>query len=130
MNRIVNILNQSKPFFLATNDEMQPRVRPYNAVMEYDDKVYFYTNTRTHAFKQIENNPNVEICAMINEDRWLRVSGKVVYDDNTDAKLAMLEANPELRSMYNENDKIFKVFYLDNMQATIHSVHSESEIIK
>jgi len=41
----------------------------------------------------------------------------------------MLDANPELRSMYTEDDKIFYVFYLSNMSATIHSTHSELEVI-
>ncbi len=130
MKRIVNILNQSKPFFFATIDDGKfPRVRPYNAVMSFEDKVYFYTNSRTHAFKQIEKNPMIEICAMINEDRWLRVCGKVVYDYREEVKKAMLDANPSLRSMYDENDKIFEVFYLSNIQATIHSNHSEPEVI-
>ena len=129
MNRIVNILNQSKPFFFATTDGKRPFVRPYNAVVEFEDKVYFYTNNRTHAFKEIEMNPFIEVCAMINEDRWLRVSGKVVYDSREEVKKAMLDANPELRSKYDENDKIFYVFYLSNMEATIHSNHSEPENI-
>lgn len=129
MNRVANILNQTKPFFFATTENGQPRVRPYNAVCEFEDKVYFYTNNHTHAYKQIGENPMIEICAMINEDRWLRVNGKVVFDYRPEVKKAMLEANPELKKMYRENDKIFEVFYLSNMQATIHSNHVEPEVI-
>ena len=129
MNRIVNILNQSKTFFFATSEGKFPRVRPYNAVVEFEGKVYFYTNKRTHAFKQIADNPFVELCAMISEDRWLRVNGKVVFDYRPEVKQAMLEAHPELRTMYSADDKIFEVFYLSNMQATIHSNHSEPEVI-
>ena len=129
MNRIVNILNQSKPFFFATTDGKFPTVRPYNAVVEFEDKVYFYTNKRTYAYKQIAENPFVELCAMISEDRWLRVGGKVVYDYRPEVKKAVLDAHPELRTMYHEDDKIFEVFYLSNMQCTIHSNHSEPEVI-
>lgn len=129
MNRIVNILNQSKIFFFSTVEGKQPRVRPYNVAVEFEDKVYFYTNNHTHAFRQIAENPFVELCAMISEDRWLRVNGKVVYDYRPEVKQAMLEAHPELKSMYSVDDKIFEVFYLSNMQATIHSNHSEPEVI-
>lgn len=129
MNRIVNILNQSKTFFFATIDGNQPRVRPYNAVCEFEDKVYFYTNNHTHAFSQMGENPKIELCAMISEDRWLRVNGKIVFDYRVEAKRAMLEANPELKKMYREDDKIFEVFYLSNCQAKIHSTHSEPEVI-
>ena len=127
--RIARILTQAKTFYFATIDGNQPRVRPYNAVVEYEDKVYFYTNKRTHAYKQLAVNPFVELCAMISDDRWLRVNGKIVYDYRPEVKKAMLEAHPELRSMYNENDKIFEVFYLSNMAATIHSNNQEPEVI-
>lgn len=129
MNRVVNILNQSKTFFFATAEGNQPRVRPYNATVEFEDKVYFYTNNHTHAFKQIADNPFVEICAIISEDRWLRVNGKVVYDYRPEVKQAMLDAHPELKSKYSADDKIFEVFYLSNMSATIHSNNMEPEII-
>lgn len=127
--RIVNMLRQSKSFFFATVEDGRPKVRPFNAVMEYNDKVYFYTNNHKSAFKQMRDNPNIELCAMLSGDRWLRVSGQVVFDYNEDAKRAMLDSNPELRNMYNENDKIFEVFYLSNMQAIIHSLHHEREVI-
>lgn len=131
VSRIANILKNSKNFFFATTDGKRPFVRPFNAVVEFDDKVYFYTNNRTHAFKQIETNPFVELCAMIGEgyERWLRVSGKVEFDYRPEVKKAMLDANPELRTMYSEDDKIFYVFYLSNMSASIHSQDSATEEI-
>ena len=71
----------------------------------------------------------LNLSAMISEDRWLRVSGKIVYDYRPEAKKAMIEANPELRTMYSEDDKIFYVFYLSNMSASIHSQDSATEEI-
>ena len=130
LNRVVNNIRNAKTFFFATVDENnQPRVRPYNAVALFDDKVYFYTNNHTHAFKQMNTNPKIELCAMISEDRWLRVSGKIVYDYRPEVKEAMLNANPDLKTMYSVDDKIFEVFYLSNMQATIHSNNMEPEVI-
>ena len=117
--RIVRILRQAKTFFFATVDVDQPRVRPYNAVVEYDDKVYFYTNNHKSAFKQMMATPKIELCAQISEDRWIRVSGKVVFDYGTEAKKAMLDANPELRKIYNEEDKIFEVFNEEVIKALI-----------
>ncbi len=127
--RIVRILRQAKTFFFATVDGDQPRVRPYNAVVEFDDKVYFYTNNHKTAYKQMMTTPKIELCAQISEDRWIRVSGKIVFDYRPEAKKAMLDANPELRKMYSEEDKIFEVFYLSNMAAQIHSLHQSPEVI-
>lgn len=127
--RIVRILRQAKTFFFATVDGDQPRVRPFNAVVEFDDKVYFYTNNHKSAFKQMMDSPKIELCAQISDERWIRVSGKIVFDYRQEAKKAMLDANPELRKMYNEEDKIFEVFYLSNMAAAIHSLHESPEVI-
>ncbi len=127
--RIVRNLRQAKTFFFATADGDQPRVRPYNAVVEFEDKVYFYTNNHKSAFKQMMVSPKIELCALISEERWIRVSGKIVFDYRPEAKKAMLDANPELRKMYNEEDKIFEVFYLSNMAAAIHSINEKPEVI-
>ena len=127
--RIVRILRQAKTFFFATVDGDQPRVRPYNAVVEFDDKVYFYTNNHKSAFKQMMDSPKIELCALISEERWIRVSGKIVFDYRPEVKKAMLDANPELKKMYSEDDKIFEVFYLSNMSAAIHSLHERPEVI-
>ncbi len=115
MNRVVNILKNAKVFYFSTIDGDQPQVRPYNVVMEYNDKTYFYTNNHTHAYKQVQVNPKIELCASIDEDRWLRVNGKIVFDYDIEVKKKMLEENPELKKKYSADDKIFEVFYLSNM---------------
>ena len=127
--RIVNLLKHAKNFFFSTDDNGQPNVRPFNAVMEFEDKIYLYTNNHNSAYQQIQSNPRVGICAMLNDDRWLKISGSVVFDDRIEAKTAMLDANPMLRKNYSENDKIFEVFYLTNVSAKIHSNYSNIEVI-
>lgn len=128
-SRIVNLLKQAKVFFFATVDGTQPNVRPFNAVVEYEDRIYFYTNNHKNAYKQMKKTPKVELCAIIGDDRWIRVNGEVVFDNSPEAKLAMLSSNPELKKIYNEYDKIFEVFYLKNMHAKISCSYSEAEVI-
>ena len=70
--------------------------------------------------KQMMDNPNIEICAMY-EGKWIRVEGKAKEDDRTVARKAMLDAYPDLRSMYDENDGNTAVFVIDNAVATIYS---------
>ena len=127
--RIVNLLRQSKSFFIATSADLQPNVRPFNAVASYDGKVYLYTNNRASAYKHIQKNPKIGICALADEDRWLKITATAVFDDSIYAKRAMLDANPQLRKMYSEVDKIFEVFYLDNVTAKIHSNYAKPEVI-
>lgn len=127
--RIVNLLKHAKTFYIATTYQNQPSVRPFNAVVKYDGKIYLYTNNRTSAYKHLSENPSVGICTMVAEDRWLKLSGTAVFDNSIEAKKAMLDANPSLRKMYTENDKIFEVFYLDNLSAKIHSNYAGPEVI-
>ncbi len=127
--RVLKILKQAETFFFATSDDGQPNVRPFNAVCAFEDKVYFYTNNHKNAYKQMKKNPKVELCAVISEDRWIRVSGEAVFDERAEAKRQMLEENPRLKKIYSENDKIFEVFYLNNMSAKIHSLYTSPETV-
>ncbi len=129
MNKITEFLNKSGTFYLSTVENNMPRVRPFGAVAEYDGKIYICTNNQKNVFKQILVNPNIEISSMVG-DKWIRLEGKLVVDERIEAKGAMLESNPSLRSMYNENDGIFEVLYFTEATAKICSFTSEPEIVK
>ena len=49
--------------------------------------------------------------------RWLRLDADCRLDERREAKTAMLEANPSLRSMYSEDDSVMAVFAMDNCEA-------------
>ena len=51
-------------------------------------------------------------------------------DDRTVARKAMLDAYPELRNMYDENDGNTAVFVIDNAVATIYSFTEEPKVYK
>ena len=89
--------------------------------MEYQGRVYLATNNTKKVFQQLVKNPKVEVSGMA-KGKWIRLSGKAVVDDSKEAKEAMLEANPVLKNMYNLEDGIFAVFYLDDMKASLYSM--------
>ena len=70
---------------------------------------------------QLEANPKVEISSMTPDGRWLRLAAEAVEDVRFEARKAMLDANPNLRRMYSEDDGKIFVFYLRNAVATINS---------
>jgi uncharacterized pyridoxamine 5'-phosphate oxidase family protein len=129
MNKIAQFLADSKAFFVATNEEDQPRVRPFGAVMEWDGKIYICTNNKKKVFAQILKNPKIEICAMV-EEKWIRISGKVIVDPRAEARAAMLEAYPSLKRMYRSDDGLFEVLYFTEGTATIYSFTGEPEELK
>ena len=129
MQKVEQFLKEAGTYYLATIDGDKPRVRPFGTILFYEGKLYIQTGKVKNVSKQIHANPNVEICAFKNGE-WIRVEGELVEDSRVEAKKAMLDAYPDLRGMYNENDENTEVFYLKNATATISSFVKEPEIIK
>ena len=116
MKETLEFLKKAGTFYLATMDGDQPRVRPFGAVCEFEGKLYLVTNNKKDVYKQIMSNPKIEISGMA-DGKWIRLSGEAVQDPRREAKKAMLDANPGLRGMYNEDDGIVEVLYLRNATA-------------
>lgn len=122
MNEILKFLdNQPNPFFLATTENGEPRVRPFSFIMQYDGKLYFTTGTSKAVYSQLKENPAVEICSLPNDKmQWMRVKGRVVFEDNLDAKKEAFNVMPMLKRSYKtpENPEM-TVFYLDDVKSEI-----------
>lgn len=74
-------------------------------------------------------NPNVEISGFTNRE-WIIPSGKLVHDDRREARKSMLDAYPNLRGMYNEDDGNIAVLYFENATATFCSFITAPRIIR
>ncbi len=128
MNEIRDFIKESGMFFIATIDNNKPKVRPFGVIEIYEDHLYIQTGKKKDVFKQIMDNNNVELCAF-NNGKWIRVSGKLILDDRVEVKKYMLDQNPELRTMYNENDDNTAVLYFDGGKAVIYSFTEEPKVI-
>lgn len=129
MDRIVEFLKSAEVYYLATVDGDQPRVRPFGTVNVFEGKVYIQTGKVKDVSKQLHANPKAEICAF-KDGKWIRISGELVEDDRREARESMLNAYPDLRAMYNEDDGNTEVFYFKDATAVIASFTAAPEIIK
>ena len=120
MEEVFEFLKKCGTFYIATEDGNKPRVRPFGVVNIFEGKLYIQTGKSKNVSKQMQINPNVEICSCI-DGRWIRLEGKVVRDDRREAKLSMLEANPILKNMYSADDDNTEVLYFENAKATFFS---------
>lgn len=127
MKRALEFLRECGTFYLATTEGDQPRVRPFGAVFEYEGKLYIVTNNTKKCFKQMLENPKVEISGMNKKGQWIRVAGEVANDDRREVKELALEVNPALKSMYSIDDGIFAVLYFTEGTAIISSFTAEPE---
>lgn len=129
MEKVLNYLREN-PFFIATCDGAQPRVRPFGAVSEFEGRIYIITSNQKKCYQQMLNNPKVEISAMAKDGSWIRLECQVVRDDRIEAKEQMLKENDMLRSMYSPEDGIMEVLYLKDATATFCSFTNQPENIR
>jgi len=129
MQEVYELLKKCGTYYLATIDGDQPRVRPFGTVNIFENKLYIQTGKKKSVSKQINKNPKIEICGM-NGGQVIRIQAVAVGDDRVEAKTSMLDAYPNLKSMYSATDDNTQVLYLKNVTATISSFTSAPKIIK
>ena len=129
MKEVQEFLKECGVYYLSTIDGDKPRVRPFGTAEIFEDKLYIQTGKAKDVYKQIEKNNNVELCAF-KDGRWLRVSGKLISDDRVEAKKDMLDKNPDLRAMYDENDDNSIVLYFESATAAFYSFSEAPRVIE
>ena len=129
MKRVLEFLKKAEVYYLATVEGDQPRVRPFGTINEFEGKLYIQTGKVKPTSRQLMANPKAEICAFVGGE-WLRVACELVEDDRFEAKKSMLDAYPNLRGMYDENDGNTEVFYMKDAVATFFSFGKAPEVVK
>ena len=114
MNEVLNFLKSNPVQFFATVGlDNKPKVRPFQFMLEKDGKLFFCTSNEKEVYKEIKNNPYVEL--------WMRLHGKVIFENNTDIKSKILENNPLVKSIYQTTDNpTFEIFYLEGAEAVFY----------
>ena len=129
MKEVQEFLKEAGIYYIATIDEGKPRVRPFGTAEIFENHLYIQTGKKKDVFKQIEKNNNVEISAF-KDGKWIRISGNLIVDDRVEAKKDMLDKNPNLRGMYNENDDNTIVLYFEKAKAVIYSFTESPKVIE
>ena len=129
MERVCQFLKDAGVYYLATVEGDQPRVRPFGTINEFEGKLYIQTGKVKPTSKQLAVNNKAEICAF-KDGAWVRIACELIEDDRVEAKKAMLDAYPNLRGMYDENDGNTQVFYMQNVTATFSAFGKAPEVVE
>lgn len=129
MQKVLQYLKEAGVYYLATTEGDQPRVRPFGTINEFEGKLYIQTGKSKIVAQQIFANPKVELCAC-KGDSWVRIECTLKEDDRREARKSMLDAYPDLRAMYNEDDGNTVVFSLEDAVAIFYSFTAEPEIVR
>ena len=120
MEEVYAFLKACGTYYLATMDGNQPRVRPFGTVDLYNGQLTIQTGRKKDVAQQMLTNPQIELCAFDGQ-RWLRLAAKAVEIPEVAAQEHMLDAYPNLRSMYAPGDDNTMIFALTEATATFSS---------
>ena len=130
MNKVVEELKKVKIFYIATVDGDQPRVRPFSSIAEFEGHAYLCTGKQKEIYKQISENPKVELSGMYDGGTWLRVSATLVEDDRVEAQEAILNDPTGPSQLYKPNDGRLVAYKLINVKALKYNFYAAPEEIK
>ena len=129
MQEVLEFLKKAGTYYLATVEGSQPHVRPFGTANIFDGKLYIQTGKSKPCSKQMDANPKIEICAVV-EGAWVRIAATVVNDDRVEAKQSMLDAYPMLKDRYSAEDANTQVLYLKDATAKFESFGGEPKEIR
>ncbi len=105
MSEIYDFLKECGTFFVLTINNDFPAGRPFGAIMEYNEDLYISTTDEKDVYKQLKENPNMQIISLKPGTReWVRINGiaKECYD--MEIKKKMLEECPVLKKHFDAPD--------------------------
>ena len=105
MEEILKFLGENPTFYLATVEGDQPKVRPFGFFMAHENRLYFGTGTHKKVYRQLQVNPNVEVCTASPKGQWIRIRGKAVFDQRPETAAKAFETMPVLETIYNEKNR-------------------------
>ena len=130
MNEVYEFLKSCGVYYLATDEDGQPRVRPFGTVDLFDGGLYIQTGKGKAVTRQMAANPKVELCAMSADGRWLRVTAQAVLDERIEAQAHLLDAYPSLQAMYQPGNGNTQVYRLENGEARFCSFTAPERVVK
>ncbi|MCQ2552797.1 MAG: pyridoxamine 5'-phosphate oxidase family protein [Clostridia bacterium] len=128
MKEVYDFLFAFHVYYLATNDNGQPRVRPFGTMDMFDGALYIQTGKSKDVAKQIEACSKVELCAFDGK-QWIRVAADAIEDPRVEAQQHMLDEHPSLKDRYAAGDGNTVVYKLTNVTATFSSFTAEPKTV-
>ncbi|MCR4825697.1 MAG: pyridoxamine 5'-phosphate oxidase family protein, partial [Bacteroidales bacterium] len=94
-----------KEIVFATSDGNVPKTRVFQIMKQEGHILYFATSPQKEVYRQLRDNPNVEILAFAGRIS-VRCSGVVSFDVDESTKKWIYENNPVLPRLYTSYDKL------------------------
>ncbi|MBQ2479271.1 MAG: pyridoxamine 5'-phosphate oxidase family protein [Erysipelotrichales bacterium] len=118
IQKVYDFLEKAPVFYFLTSVGGQPKGRPFGFKMLEDGKIYFGCGTFKNVFRQLSENPKVEVLAVAGNE-FMRYDGTaaIVKDEKLLEKVHA--AMPGIMALYDKNGWEMGLFYLENGHAEI-----------
>lgn len=99
MEKAFDFLSRHKDVAFATVEDGMPKIRIFEIMKQQGNTLYFATASWKEVYRQLQENPNVEILAM-NGNIFVRIAGQAVFDVDDATAREIYAANPVLPRLY------------------------------
>lgn len=105
MEQALDFLRNNKEVAFATSEGNRPKIRLLQIMDQESTTLYFATSPQKAVYKQLQENPYVEILAMDGQVS-VRCTGKVSFDIEDEKKQWIYKNNPVLPRLYSTYNSI------------------------
>ncbi len=110
MKQALDFLRNHIEVAFATCEGNRPRIRIFQIMKMDDTTLYFATSPAKEVYKQLRQNPYVEVMASEGKE-FVKVTGKADFHVDDETRKWIYDNNPVLPRLYSSYDKLayFKV---------------------
>lgn len=99
MEKAFEFLKTNKEVAFATMEDGKPKIRVFQIMKRDGRTLYFATAPGKEVYRQLQENPNIEILAM-RDNVSVRIAGQTVFDVDDKTAQEIYAANPVLPRLY------------------------------
>lgn len=99
MEKALNYLKSHKDLSFATVSDNKPKLRVMQIMKQEGSTLYFATAPHKEVYKQLQENPSVELLAMDTEIS-VRITGQVYFDVEDSVCKEIFDTNEVLQRLY------------------------------
>ena len=101
MKKAFEFLSNHKDVAFATVEREKPKIRVFQIMKQEGHTLYFATSPHKEVYRQLQENPNIELLAM-DGNVSVRVTGHAVFDVSDDVAREIYADNPVLPRLYKQ----------------------------
>lgn len=102
MEKAFDFLSTHKDVAFATVEQDKPKIRVFQIMKQEGHTLYFATSPHKEVYRQLQENPNIELLAM-EGNISVRATGRAVFDVSDNVVREIYDTNPVLQRLYKQH---------------------------